>query len=312
MVVLNEEPSSRTFILDQQRVKSDTTAIQVAVEQIRQTAPQLPARSIVVLDRGYDATRLWCQCSKLGIGILGRLKQKRCFYRSAPPPSGKREALCKDGALLQVGKASTYRTPDGHACRKDGKGRPVEISWWRNLHVEEACWLWPTIIQMVRPHATNTERDPRVSWLVWQGRKEEEEGTDNALGYALRFGQEHGYHFEKQGLLRQEPRLQTPEQFEHWSQIVAIAHNQLLLARELVVVELRPWESKHRPITLQKVRSGMNKLSHQLDTAAWPPKPREKSKGRSSGATLRKATRFPVVFKTPKVPRLVPSCHLFV
>ncbi len=162
------------------------------------------------------------------------------------------------------------------------------------------------MIQIVRPHASNTERDPRISWLVWRG-DEQEEVADVALGYALRFGQEHGYRFDKQALLWAEPRLRTPEQFERWSQIVAIAHNHLLLARDLVEVQLRPWESKQRPLTLQQVRRGMNKLLHQMGTPARPPKPRGKSKGRSFGAKVRKATRFPVVFKKPKVPQLVPS-----
>ncbi|TMC21449.1 MAG: hypothetical protein E6J34_09575 [Chloroflexi bacterium] len=43
-----------------------------------------------------------------------------------------------------------------------------------------------------------------------------------------------------------QPRLQTPEQFERWSHIVAIAHNHLVLASPLVEPELRPWESKQR------------------------------------------------------------------
>ena len=46
---------------------------------------------------------------------------------------------------------------------------------------------------------------------------EQEEVAEVALGYALRFGQEHGYRFDKQGLLWDEPRLRTPEQFERWS-----------------------------------------------------------------------------------------------
>jgi hypothetical protein len=50
--------------------------------------------------------------------------------------------------------------------------------------------------------------------------------------------------------------------------VVAIAHNHLLLARDLVEVQLRPWESKHRRMTLQQVRSGINKLLHQLGTPA--------------------------------------------
>jgi DDE superfamily endonuclease len=306
MVALSAQASSRTFLLDQQRVKSDTTAIQVAVEQLRQVATQVPARSVVVLDRGYDASWLWCQLSGLGVGVLGRLKQKRRFYRPAPLPSGKRGAPYKDGALLQIGNTATYGTPDGQASRKDGKGRSVEISWWRNVHVKDARWLSLTVIRVVRPQASNTKRDPRTSWLVWLG-DEQEDVAEIALGYALRFGQEHGYRFDKQGLLWDEPRLRTPEQFERWSQIVAIAHNHLLLARDLVEIQLRPWESKRRPITLQQVRSGMNQLLQQLGTPARPSKPRGKSKGRSIGTKVRKATRFPVVFKKPKLPQPVPS-----
>jgi hypothetical protein len=307
MVALSEEPSSRTFILDQQRVRSDTTATQMAVAQMRQIATHLPARSILLLDRGYDATWLWCQMSAFPVGVLGRLKQKRRFYRPAPPPSGKAGAPRKDGALLQIGNPATYGTPDGQASKTDGKGRPVEISWWGNLHVKEARWLSLTVIQVLRPHAHNTERDPRISWLVWLGQEQDEEVAEIALGYALRFGQEHGYRFDKQGLLWEEPRLRTPEQFERWSHLVAIAHNHLLLARELVSVQVRPWESKHRPLTLQQVRAGMNPLLEQLGTPARPPKPRGKSKGRLLGAKVRKATRFPVIFKKPKLPQLVPS-----
>ncbi len=46
-----------------------------------------------------------------------------------------------------------------------------------------------------------------------------------------------------------EPRLRTPEQFERWSHIVAIVHNHLVLARDLVEPELRPWENTQRQPT---------------------------------------------------------------
>jgi len=169
VVALSEEPSSRTFILDQRRVKSDTTAIQMAFEQLAQLAPQLPTRSIVLLDRGYDATWLWCRCSTLALGVLGRLKQKRCFYRPAPPPTGKRGSPRKDGDLLQVGNARTYGIPDGQAVGEDAKGRPVQICWWKHLHVKQARWLQVNVIGVIRPHASKSERDPKVSWLVWLG-----------------------------------------------------------------------------------------------------------------------------------------------
>ena len=114
---------------------------------------------------------------------------------------------------------------------------------------------------------------------MWIG-DQEADVAQIALGYVLRFGQEHGYRFDKQCLLWEQPRLRTPEQFERWSHIVAIAHNHLVLARDLVEAELRPWESKHRQPTPQQVRRGMHKLLARLGTPARPPQPRGKSKGR--------------------------------
>lgn len=170
----------------------------------------------------------------------------------------------------------------------------------------QASPLDVTVIRVVRPHATNKERDPRVSWFAWMGDLEADL-CEIGLGYARRFGQEHGYRLDKQALLWETPRLRTPEQFERWSHIVAIAHNHLVLARNLVEVELRPWENKQRQPTPQQVRRGMHKLLARLGTPARPPHPRGKSKGRSIGAKIKKAERFPVIRKTPKLPQLVPS-----
>jgi hypothetical protein len=174
------------------------------------------------------------------------------------------------------------------------------------LHVKQARYLEMTVMRVVRPSATNKERDPRVSWFVWIG-DQEADVVQVALGYVLRFGQEHGYRFDKQCLLWEQPRLRTPEQFERWSQIVAIAHNHLVLARDLVHAQLRPWENKQRVPTPQQVRRGMHKLLARLGTPTRAPHSRGKSKGRKKGVHVKKAPRFPVIRKTPKVPQLVPS-----
>lgn len=305
VVVLPEEPSSWTYVLDQQRVTSKTTAIEVALVQLKRLVAHLPKNALVVLDRGYDANWLWCQCSGLGIGVLCRLKNNRCFYRPAPPPTGKKGSPRKDGAKLQPKDATTHAHPDGTWSGTDDKGRPVGITWWKHLHVKPARWLDVTVIRVVRPHATNKERDPRVSWFAWIG-DAESDIAQIALGYARRFSQEHGYRFDKQALLWETPRLRTPEQFERWSHIVAIAHNHLVLARDLVEGELRPWENKQRKPSPQQVRRGIGKLLPRLGTPAQPPQPRGKSKGRTKGAKVKKAERFAVIRKTPKLPQLVP------
>lgn len=306
MVVLADPASSWTYILDQQRVASQTTAIEVAERQLRRLVALLPKNAIVVLDRGYDANWLWCRCSALDIGVLGRLKSNRCMYRPAPAPTGKKGSPRKDGAKLQPKDPTTHGEPDGVWKGPDANGRPVEVSSWKRMHVKQARWLEVTVVRVVRPHATNKERDPRVSWFVWIG-DQEADVVPIALGYVLRFGQEHGYRFDKQALLWETPRLRTPEQFERWSHIVAIAHNHLVLARDLVEAERRPWESKHRVPSPQQVRRGMHKLLARLGTPTRAPHSRGKSKGRKKGVHVKKAQRFPVIRKTPKVPQLVPS-----
>jgi hypothetical protein len=307
MVALPQAPSSWTYILDQQRVSTQTTPAQVAFAQLCSLAPLLPEQTIVVLDRAYDSTWLWCQCSTLPLkGTLVRLKGNRCLYRVAPERSGKRGAPRKDGDKLQPDDPESHGTPSGHWQGRDAKQRALEISWWHHLHVKGARWLEMAVIRVVRPHATNKERDPRVSWFVWIG-KEQADLVNVALGYVLRFSQEHGYRLDKQSLLWEKPRLRTPEQFERWSHIVAIAHNHLALARDLIAVEFRPWENKQREPTPQQVRRGMSKLLPQLGTPARSPQPRGKSPGRAKGAKIGKAKRFSVVRKTPKLPPLVPQ-----
>jgi DDE superfamily endonuclease len=306
MVALPETPSSWTYILDQQRVSTETTPAQVAFAQLSHLARSRPMQAIAVLDRGYDSLWLWCQCSTLPLkGMVVRLKGNRCFYREAPAPTGKRGAPRKDGDKLQPNDPSTHGEPDGTWSGDDDRDRPVEVAWWHQLHVKDARWLELTVIRVVRPHATNKERDPRVSWFVWIG-DQHADMVQIALGYVRRFSQEHGYRFDKQALLWAKPRLRTPQQFERWSHIVAITHNHLVLAREQVEASLHPWESRRRQPTPQQVRRGMNKLLPQLGTPARPPQSRGKSPGRAKGAKSGKAKRFPVVRKTPKLPKLIP------
>jgi hypothetical protein len=124
-----------------------------------------------------------------------------------------------------------------------------------------------------------------------------------ALGYRRRYSHEHGYREDSQGLLWAQPRLRTPAQFERWSQIVAIVHNHLVLARPVVQACLRPWESSQREASPQQVRRAMTKIVAQLGTPARPPKPRGKSPGRQQGTIGKPAPRYPVVYKSKPGPK---------
>jgi hypothetical protein len=307
VVVLPEEPSSWTFILDQRRVSSVKTDIEVAFEQLAEIVPQLPHRPLILFDRGYVAIWLWCKLSGLACDALGRLKSNQAFYKPAPPHTGKKGQPRKDGEKLKLDDTSTQKNFNGTWEGNDAKGHSVQIRWWNKMHMKTARWLELTIIQVIRPRASGSERDPRMSWFAYIGQDPKEGIAQVTLLYGLRFGQEHGYRFDKQALLWTEPRLRTPEQFDRWTHIVTIAHNLIVLARGLIEAELRPWENKQREQTPQQVRRGLAKFLPEIGTPAHPPKPRGKSKGRSCGTVVPKAKCFPVVRKTGKVPQSVPT-----
>jgi hypothetical protein len=173
------------------------------------------------------------------------------------------------------------------------------------MRLKGVGWLTVCVIRVERPQAADTKRDPRMSWFVWMG-DEQADLVFVAMCYVHRFSQEHGYRFDKQSLFWADVRVRTPAQFECWSWVVAIAHNLLVLAREIAGASLHPWENRHREPTLQQVRRTMGKLLPQLGTPARSPQPRGKSPGRAKGAHIRKARRFPIVRQMPKVPQLMP------
>ncbi len=254
-------------------------------------------------------TDRWSSCAPFLLATEGlpfdkllRLKRKRVFYRAAPAPTGKRGAPRKDGDRFQCGDPSTYGQASGSWLGSDANGKSVEITWWNGLHLRNARPIEVTVIRVWRHDATEQPRDPRESGFLWQG-PADTCVPEVALGYRRRYGQEHGYRFEKQALLWAKPRLRTPEQFERWSEVVAIVHNHLVLARPQVQAELRPWETVTPAPSPQQLRRAMAKIVAQLGTPAQPPKPRGKSPGRQKGTLVNRAPRHPVIRKSKPEPK---------
>jgi len=297
VVVLPGHPSSWTAVLDQQRIGSEQTSVQVAASQLRQLAPMVEGRPIVTTDRWYSCAPFLLLTEGLPFDKLLRLKRKRVLYRAAPAPTGKRGAPRKDGERFQCGDKSTYGQAAGKWQGSNAQGRPIEITWWTGLHLSKVRHIEVTVIRVVRPCASGKKRDPRESWFLWDG-SAQVSLPEVALDYRRRFSQEHGYRFDKQSLLWAVPRLRTPAQFERWSQVVAIVHNHLVLACPQVQAELHPWETSQRRASPQQVRRAMAKIVTQLGTPARPPKPRGKSPGRPKGTLITPAPRYPVVYKS--------------
>jgi len=300
VVVLPEQASSWTPIVEQERVSSEQTAIGVAIGQLQALRPLFGNRRVIILaDRWYGTPEFLRACQELGYSVLIRLKSNRKLYR-VPVRIHPRGAPPKDGALFQGKRPETQGQADEVYSEEPASGGKVHISRWNHLHFQQAREVDLAVIKVEREAAKGTKRDPRVSWFVMLDAVIPL--PQEAQHYRRRFSQEHGYRFLKQALLWTRVHVRTPAQFERWSWLVALVLNQLYLARELGQALHRPWERTDRPVTPQQVRRVMPTLLLQLGTPARACQPRGKSPGRAKGFRPAPAVRFPVVWKTLKTP----------
>jgi len=331
LVALPEHPSSWGYILDSRRISSEQTAGQVAATQVREVAALVPPlvflddppeegatqvrevaalvppqqRVLVLGDRYYPTVDVLRALQEIAWDGLLRCKGNRVFYRAAPAPTGKRGAPRKDGERFAYQDESSQGPPDAQWEGKEEHGQRVRVERWDHLHCKYAREVDLRVYRVTRLDAAATARRPRVSWFIGLGPELVPPAEVPTL-YPCRYGIEHGYRFQKQRLLWDNPRLRTPAQFERWTQIVAVVQNLLRLARPMVAPLAQPWERSPRPATPQQVRRGLAKILGTLGTPARPVQPRGKSPGRAKGTRVPRATRFEVVKKTqqkPKKPR---------
>ena len=307
VVVTPQKNSSWTYVLDNQRVTSDQTPANVAAEQLKAIVPQLNerfsgqlpgGRILLTADSGYGTATFLEQTKKIECDMLLRMKSNRKLYRAAPAPvPHKRGPHHKDGPVFRCKDACTHGEPDDTWTGMDEKGKVIEIACWEKLHFKECRDTPVCVIRIIRHGANQTKRDPRTSWFIWKG-----EGPP-CLGsvveeYKSRFSIEHGYRFEKQDLHWCKPHLRTPEQFEIWTLLMSVVHDELGIARNLAEAQRLPWESPGRELTPAQVRRGMGQILVHVGTPACPCKSRGLSApGREKGAIVKRAERYPVIKK---------------
>src|SRR3989440_2142656 len=290
VVLLPDGPSSWAPILDQKRVPTSQTPIQVAIKQLKALRPLLGDRPVTVLaDRAYGTPQFLRACLELGYRVIVRIKSNRKLYRPGGIRIHKNGPTPKDGALFQGKNKQTHGQPEAVCHQQDHKGRPIGISRFGNLHFKEDRELSVKVIGVECESAKGTKRDPRLSWFVTLD--EQIPLQQIPTRYALRFCVEHAYRFLKQDLLWTSVHVRTPEQFERWSWLVAIASNQLYLARDLGQATYHPWERKDRPLTPRQIRRVMPTLLSQLGTPARPCQTRGKAHGRPKGFHPKPAKR---------------------
>jgi len=168
VMLLPPTRSSWGAILAQRRIKSEETAIAVAIDQLEGLRRLLPAGTRLLADRWYATGPFVAASPRLRLGALLRLKRNRKLYRKAPPPVvGKRGAPRKDGDLFQGSRPETWGEPDARWQGSDQQGRPVTVQAWQHLHFRQARDVELTVYRVLREGAKGTRRDPRESWFVW-------------------------------------------------------------------------------------------------------------------------------------------------
>lgn len=301
LAVLPESTSSWTYVLDNTRIPSDQSAGAMAALQLAAVLPQLSVRALLTGDRYYGSAKFVQATATADCDKLLRIPSNRVFYHTPPPRTGRRGAPKKDGAAFKCHVPATHGPPTLTWAGQDDLGQRIEVAAWQGLHYRRCRQVILTVIRVTRHGASGKKRDPRVSWLIWIG------SAPIPLSevwptYRRRFSLEHGFRFDKQDLLWPEPRFRTPEQFQRWTDVVAIAHNQLVLARDLTDAQRQPWESQKRPATPRQVRRAMPRILAQLGTPASTPQLRGKSVGRTRGTKVTPATRYAVVRKSAAKP----------
>lgn len=298
LALLPETPSSWTYTLEATRIASHQKTAQVAAEQLKNVVALLDNQTglpaLLLADGYYSCVEFLKQTQGIACDKLIRLAKNRILYRKAPPRTNKPGRPKEHGDPFKGDKPSTHGPPD--ASFEEGN---LHVSCWKNLHFKEAPHLELTVIQVIRASASNTKRDPRISWFVFAG-QELPSLAEVPILYSGRYSIEHGYRVDKQDLLWESVRLRTPEQFERFTQVVACVRNQLCLARTLGCVR-QPWERRSGEATPSQVRRALGSILIELGTPARVCQVRGKSPGRAKGANVSPATRYAVIRKSPKV-----------
>ena len=233
--------------------------------------------------------------------LLIRLAKNRVLYREPLPEEPRRGHPSWHGERFACHDPKTHGSPDATWEGEDKNAKRLQVDCWQGLHFAKARQSVVSVIRVTRHAAADTKRDPKVSWFLFRGVIRPPLPALSPL-YGRRYSAEHGYRVDKQDLLWQTPRLRTPQQFQHWTDLVACVRNQLVLARPLAAALRQAWENPRRQPTPQQVRRCMGRILAGLGTPARPCQPRGYSPGWTPGRVRKAAPTYPVVYKAAVKP----------
>jgi hypothetical protein len=325
VAALESGRSSWTQVLDAVRLSPADDATAVTARQLRELIQRLTAAGqwragdpdiLIVVDTGYDVTRLAWLLTDLPVELLGRIRADRVLRRPAPPrcrqPQGGRPA--KHGGEFALANPATWPTPQTQTTTATTRYGTATASAWDRLHprlTHRGAWLaHPGTLPIIEGTLIRLQverlpgdRSPKPVWLWSSATGLGAAHVDRCWqAYLRRFDLEHTFRFFKQTLGWTTPKLRNPQAADRWTWLVIAAHTQLRLARSLADDLRRPWERPAAPgrLTPTRVRRGFRYLRAKTVLPTNAPKPSKPGPGRPLGSKNRRPAPCYEVGKTLK------------
>lgn len=327
VVALEPGASSWTMPLDVRRLSPEVLEVDATAAQLRQVIDRLIAAGhwrpgdppiLVVMDSGYDITRLTWLLADLPVTLIARVRSNRVFYA----PAGKRRGptkgrgprhghklVCKDPATWPEPSVATTNTTERYgtaaAVAFTHHHPKVECrtgTAWEG-HEGEPPIIAGTLIQLTVEHLPGS-KDPDPVWLWTSAPEATCDQVDHYWSmYLRRFDLEHTFRFLKQTLGWTRPMLRDPEAADRWTWLLLTAYTQLRLARAVAVDDRLPWQRRLAPtlLTPGRVRAGYRRVHATSTHPANAPKAnRRPGPGRPPGRRNKQKAPIQPVGKTTK------------
>lgn len=298
VAALESGRTSWTAVLDAVRLGPDDDATAVTAAQLRDVVERLIAAGHwrcgdapieIVMDCGYDLTRLAFVLADLPVIVTGRLRSDRVMLRPLPQrPAGAVGRPPRHGGVFGLNRPDSRPGPDHVTTTQTTRYGTAAASAWHRMHPRLTCrgpWLdhptdtdlpiiEGTLIRLQVDHLPG-DRTPKPLWL-WTSRPDAT--ADQVPGLAgVPAPLRPRAHFPalQTAAWLDHPQLRDPAAADRWTWLIIVVHTQLRLARGLIEDLRRPWERPVPPerLTPTRVRRGFRHLRARLPLQAGAPKP---------------------------------------
>ncbi|MBU2612007.1 MAG: transposase [Chloroflexi bacterium] len=290
LAVIPERHSSWALPLLHERIK-DQKPVLKGGQQLRTVCKRLPVRPLTLWDSEYGCAVFLKETADIPADTIFRLRGNLSLEGPTKPYRG-RGPYPKHGMKFNFKDPTTWWEPDQINETVDPEFGPIIVRIWKGLRFRQALDCRMDVAQIERPQAPGTRRKPRILWLGATGETLPENWWSY---YTQRYPVDHWNRFAKGRLHWTLPFLATPEQCDHWSDLMPFITWELWLARPIVADKPLPWQKPQVRLSPGRVCMGLEAILSRIGTPTCVPKPRGISPGWPQGKPRKPRERFELI-----------------